>query len=191
METEAVLDRFVEGLFHLMLDRHQARVDEMDLTMVQAQALKLLRMGPMSTGKLAGMLGITAPAVTQLTDRLGRKDLIERQASKSDRRAVIVTVTVKGRRLVDGFRQERVKVFAAALTRLSEEDQREVIAALSKILGVLHEPVEPVVNAAPKSSQPAAPQASKWTAVEPPEASYTVERGPISPPKRRIRIEWD
>jgi DNA-binding MarR family transcriptional regulator len=190
METEAVLDRFVEGVFHLMLDRHQARVDEMDLTMVQAQALKLLRMGPLSTGKLAAMLGITAPAVTQLTDRLGRKDLIERQAGKSDRRAVIVTVTVKGRRLVDGFRQERVKVFATALTRLSEEDQREVIEALSKILSVLHEAVEPVEDAGSKPSQPTA-QASKWTAVEPPGASYTVERVPISPPKRRIRIEWD
>src|SRR5262249_4275528 len=190
METEVVLDRFVEGVFHLMLDRHQAQVDEMDLTMAQAQALKLLRMGPLSTGKLAAMLGITAPAVTQLTDRLGRKDLIERLASKTDRRAVIVTVTPKGRRLVDGFRQERVRVFAAGLTRLSEEDQREVVEALTKILGVLHV-VEPVESTAPKPSQPKALQAPKWTAVELPDASHTVERAPISPPKRRIRIEWD
>lgn len=188
METEGVLDRFVEGVFHLMLDRHRARIDEMDLTIVQAQALKLLRIGPLSTGKLATLLGITAPAVTQLTDRLWRKDLIERQGSKSDRRAVIVTVTAKGRRVVDGIRQERVRVFAAALTRLNDEDQRQVVEALRKILEVLHGAVEPVESpplAVSTASEP------KWTAVEPPDASYSTERAPISPPKRRIKIEWD
>ena len=191
MEIEAVLDRFVEGVFRLMLDRHQAQVDEMDLTMVQAQALKLLRTGPLSTGKLATVLGITAPAVTQLTDRLWRKDLIERQGSKTDRRAVIVTVSAKGRRLVDGFRQERVRVFATALTRLSEEDQREVIEAFRKILAVLHGSVEEMESARSTDAESSPAQEAKWTAVEPPAASYTTERAPMSPPKRSIKMEWD
>src|SRR5213593_499352 len=88
-----ILDGFVEGLFRMMLDHHQSQIMEMDLTLVQAQALKLLRAAPIPTSKLAAALGISAPAVTQLTDRLSRKKLIERQAVKNDRRAVMVAVT--------------------------------------------------------------------------------------------------
>ena len=58
MDTiEQVLDDFIEGLFRLMLEHHQAQVLEMDLTVVQAQALKLLRTAPLPASKLAAALG--------------------------------------------------------------------------------------------------------------------------------------
>jgi putative acetyltransferase len=116
-EIEVVLDDFIEGLFRLMLDHHQAQVGEMDLTLVQAQALKLLDAAPLSTGNLASALGISAPAVTQLTDRLGRKNLIERRTVKTDRRAVIVALTEKGGKVVDGLRKHRNEVFAGTLSQ--------------------------------------------------------------------------
>lgn len=177
MEAEVVLDRFIEGLFRLMLDHHQSQVGEMDLTIVQAQALKLLRAAPLPTSKLALALGISAPAVTQLTDRLGRKQLIERQTVKSDRRAVMVAVTDKGGRVIDGFRKRRNEIFADTLSRLSDEDRTEVIEALRKVTAVLqgHE----------------APQLDRRTPNEPAEASKSLERAPVSLPRRRIRIEWD
>jgi DNA-binding MarR family transcriptional regulator len=187
--AEVILDRFIEGLFRLMLDHHQAHVVEMDLTLVQAQALKLLRAAPLPTSKLAAALGISAPAVTQLTDRLGRKQLIERQAVETDRRTVIVAVTEKGGRVIDEFRKRRNDVFAATLSRLSEEDRMGVINALSKVAAVLHgnEPVRDL------STRPEfrAERSDRRTAVEPPEASKEVGHAPVSLPTRRMRIEWD
>ena len=76
-EAEAVLDRFSEMMFKLMMEHHQKHVLELDLTVPQAQALKVLRHGPLCTGELAVELRISAPAVTQLTNRLTRKHLIE------------------------------------------------------------------------------------------------------------------
>ena len=189
---EVVLDDFVEAVFRLMLDRHKAEVFGMDLTLVQAQALRLLRIEPLSTSRLAAGLGISAPAVTQLTDRLERKNLIERRNVKTDRRAVIVALTAKGGRVVDGLRSRRNEVFADTLSQLGEDDRMQVISALSKVAAVLNgrEPgrrsdVPPPVN------RPRRPDGGR-TAVETPQASKEVGEVPVSlPTKRRMRIEWD
>jgi DNA-binding MarR family transcriptional regulator len=188
---EVVLDGFIEGLFRLMLDDHQTQVVEMELTLVQAQALKLLRAAPLPTSKLAAALGISPPAVTQLTDRLGRKRLIERQTVKSDRRAVMVAVTEKGERVIDGFRKRRNEVFADTLSRLSDEDRAEVIDALSKVVAVLggHEPILRAGLGASAAMQ--ADQLVRRTAAEAPEASKKGGQVPVNLPPRRMRIEWD
>ena len=52
VEAEEVFDRFMEIMFKLMLDHHQKQVDELDLTMPQAHAIKILRLGPLCTGEL-------------------------------------------------------------------------------------------------------------------------------------------
>jgi DNA-binding MarR family transcriptional regulator len=189
--AEVILDGFIEGLFRLMLDDHQTQVVEMDLTLVQAQALKLLRAAPLPTSKLAEALGISAPAVTQLTDRLGRKRLIERQAVKTDRRAVMVAVTEKGGRLIDGFRKRRNEVFADTLSRLSDADRREVIDALSKVVAVFgeHEPIRREGLGVPATLRE--DQSVRRTAAEAPAASKRGSQAPVSLPTRRMRIEWD
>ena len=146
-----------------------------------------------SRGSTAALmpLGISAPAVTQLTDRLGRKRLIERQAVKTDRRAVMVAVTEKGGGVIDGFRKRRNEVFADALSRLSDEDRREVIEALSKVAAVLggHEPIRQQGLSAPAALRPH--QSERRTAAEAPEASKGRGQAPVSLPTRRMRIEWD
>ncbi len=190
---DGVLDSFIEGLFRLMLSHHQAQMVEMDLTLVQAQALRLLRDAPLSTGGLATALGISAPAVTQLTDRLGRKNLIQRRNVNTDRRAVILTLTESGGRVVDGLRKRRNEVFAGTLSQLSDEDRMEVVGALRKIVVVLHGR-----ELLPRggSGAPAIPRQKRRyegrTAAETPQASKEVGKVPVTvPTKRRMRIEWD
>ena len=188
---EEVLDNFVEGLFLLMLDHHQTQVGEADLTLVQAQALKLLRSTPLPASKLAAALGISAPAMTQLTDRLGRKNLIERRTVQTDRRAVMVALTEKGGRVIDGFRRRRNQVFADTLSRLGDDDRMEVIAALSKVAAVLQGCEQPTPGpTVPKAFRPK--QGHSRAPVGPPEASKEVGEVPVIPPaRRRMRIEWD
>ena len=136
-DAEAVFDRFMEMMFKLMLDHHRKQADELDLTMPQAQALKILRAGPLCTGELAVRLRISAPAVTQLTDRLTRKQLIERRAVDGDRRSVLVALTPKGRRAVDRFRERRNTIFSGAMAELDQEDRASVVFALAKVVGAL------------------------------------------------------
>src|SRR6185295_5398132 len=190
-----VLDRFVDGWFMLILDQHQKHIVESDLTMSQAQALRLLASAPLSTGTLAGKLGISAPAVSQLTDRLIRKELIERRAAERDRRSVTVELSLTGRRLVDGFRRRRNEVFEHALLKLSDADRDEVIGALAKMADVLSPSGAPqivmrrpevatVTKAVPKRPVQPLPTA------EAPQTSNEVELNRISP-RKRMKIEWD
>lgn len=184
-----ILDRFIEDLFRLMLDHHRTHVVEMDLTVVQAQTLTLLSGAPVSTTRLATSLGISAPAMTQLTDRLVRKRLIERASADGDRRAVMIALTEQGKRVVDRFRKRRSEVFAEALSRLNDLDRAEVIDALSKVVDALEGHDENRVPPAGDSIS-IAPFKSR-TAVQPADASQKGAQGPVGPPVRRMRIEWD
>ena len=132
-----VLNRFAEAMFKMMVERYQKHLSELDLTMVQAQVLRLLHARSLSTGTLASELGISAPAVTQLTDRLIRKRLIERRSAAADRRSVMVMLTPRGKRAIDRFREKRGDVFRVALDKLSETERAEVMLSLVKIVAVL------------------------------------------------------
>lgn len=132
-----VLDSFMELMFKLMMEHHQKQTAELDLTLPQAQALKILRRGPLCTGELAMKLKISAPAVTQLTDRMVRKQLIERRQMDGDRRSVQVVLTVRGKRVVDRFRDRRNEIFCDALDRLSGEDRAQVVLALERLVAAL------------------------------------------------------
>lgn len=137
-ELEGVLNGFAEVMARLMIDQRHQNVAALDLTLPQAQMLRILRLGPLPTGQLAAELKVTASSVTQLTDRLIRKGLIERQPAENDRRSVIVSLSSKGKRLVDGFRRRRATLFREAIRRLSESEQAEVIRAMKMIVNTLN-----------------------------------------------------
>jgi len=133
-----VLNGFGEVMSRLMVDQLQKNLSELDLTLPQIQVLRILRRdGAVPTGKLALCLRISAPATTQLTDRLIRKGLIERRHSEDDRRAVLVALSPSGQSLVDRFRERRNAVFAAALSQLSEAEQAQIVSSLQKVIAVL------------------------------------------------------
>jgi DNA-binding MarR family transcriptional regulator len=139
-KLEAILNSFAEVMSMILLDLHQQHLAELDLTLPQAQVLKVLRRsGTVPTGKLATELRISAPAVTQLTDRLIRKGLIERRTAVDDRRTVLVALSGKGKRLVDQFRKRRREIFSRALAELDEAERAEVIAALEKVIAALEQ----------------------------------------------------
>lgn len=131
------MNDFAEKMSGLMIDHYQRHIAELELTLPQAQALRILRRGPLTTGRLADELGMSAPALTQLTDRLVRKELIERRTDEGDRRCVIVALTQKGAKLVDDVRARRRDVFYGALGHLSGPEQEQVYKALSLVVGAL------------------------------------------------------
>jgi DNA-binding MarR family transcriptional regulator len=139
-KLEKILNSFAEVMSMIMLDSHQQQLAELDLTLPQAQVLRVLRRnGAVPTGRLAAELRISAPAVTQLTDRLTRKGLIERQTAAGDRRTVMVALSLKGKRLVDQFRKRRCDIFNRALGALDETERADVIASLEKVVGALEQ----------------------------------------------------
>jgi DNA-binding MarR family transcriptional regulator len=200
-EVEAVLNRFAEAMFRLMVEHHQRQAVEMALTLPQAQALKLLLGGPRSTGDLAASLRISAPAVTQLTDRLTRKQLIERQAADGDRRSVMIALTGRGRQAVESFRQRRHTIISGALAFLDDLDRAQIVLALSKLAGALEQfeaAIQPqasekrsfaVIARRESEAETAADEAQ--TAPRVAAASKKSDQWKAGNANRKVRMEWD
>ena len=202
-EAEAVLDQFAETMFKLMIEHHHKQAVELDLTVPQAQALRVLRRGPLCAAELAIELRISAPAVTQLTNRLTRKRLIERRSVDSDRRAVQVRLTDSGRRAVDSFRERRNIIFCGALSHLEDADRSSIVRALSKMITALEKfAAEPVVENSTSAyrkkivyekheAHPVLEDQYSQTAVKPLAASNSNSRMKADQAGRRMKMEWD
>jgi DNA-binding MarR family transcriptional regulator len=200
-EVEAVLDRFAETMFRLMLEHHQRQAVEMAMTLPQLQALRLLMGGPRSTGDLAATLRISAPAVTQLTDRLMRKQLIERQAADGDRRSVMIALTERGRQAVDSFRERRHTIISGALAFLDDLERAQIILALSKMVGALEQfetAIHPQTSGTGRPAVVARRESAAeitggeaQTAPSVAAASNRSNQWKAGNASRKVRIEWD
>ena len=136
-EVAALLNNFAEIMARLTIDHHQQQVTALDLTLAQAQVLRILRRGPLPTGQLAIELRVSPSSVTQLTDRLIRKQLLQRQSVAGDRRCVLVAVSAKGKRLIDDFRRRRSLVFQEALAQLDAQEQQHILTAMKMVVETL------------------------------------------------------
>lgn len=120
---------------------------QVDLSMTQFAVLHLIwRDGPISGRQLAAHLGVSAPAVVKLCDRLEARGYIERSRDRVDRRVQRFQLTASGAAL---FRQlvalKRAHV-APALRSLAPADRDN----LTRILNDLAERIE----AARETSRP-------------------------------------
>ncbi|MFQ5805356.1 MAG: MarR family winged helix-turn-helix transcriptional regulator [Phycisphaerae bacterium] len=106
-------------------------VTSFPLTVSQFHLLKLMAFnGRHQLGEVADFLGVSPPAATKNVDKLEGLGLVVRRPSKGDRRATLLSVSPKGRRLVRKY--EELKV-----TRLSpvlESFRPEEIEQLSQLL---------------------------------------------------------
>lgn len=92
------------------------------LTTSQFHILKLMSNGgAYQVGELAEFLGISAPAATKNIDKLERFGLVIRKPSKGDRRAVDLTASLKGRRMVERYEELIASRFAPILEEFNNE----------------------------------------------------------------------
>jgi DNA-binding MarR family transcriptional regulator len=113
---------------------------ELGLTFAQAHALRLLDPErPLPMNALAGLLVCDASNVTGIADRLEARGLIERRSAGGDRRVKVLALTRAGREV-------RTRVYElmseppAAITALSESDQRTLRDILRRAAEHLREP---------------------------------------------------
>jgi DNA-binding MarR family transcriptional regulator len=84
--------------------------------------------------ELAGRLGISSSAATQLVESLVGKGLLERQPSPGDRRALVLTLPEATRRHVEQVRQERLERLAGLFSSLDDAELENLIRIIDKIV---------------------------------------------------------
>ena len=103
--------------------------DQMSLT--QALVLNTLReRGALRVTDLAGIEGVRQPTCTVLVNTMEAEGWVARTVDPSDRRAVLVELTDRGREVLDGITRARAAVLGRYLDGLTDTERDALAAAL-------------------------------------------------------------
>jgi len=99
--------------------------------------MQINTIGPCKISKVSNRMGVSAPTMTGLVDRLQRMGYVERFRDKKDRRIIFVKVTKKGTKLVEELKQTIQKRWEVILEYLTEGERTTYANILRKIIGAL------------------------------------------------------
>jgi MarR family transcriptional regulator, lower aerobic nicotinate degradation pathway regulator len=104
------------------------------LSMIQTRLLGVLRDRQPTMQELAGLLDLDKSSVTGLVDRAAARGLVVRTPSVEDRRAVHVTLTSAGRRIVSAVAQAFESDIDFITARLSGADKKRLSILATKVI---------------------------------------------------------
>jgi MarR family transcriptional regulator, 2-MHQ and catechol-resistance regulon repressor len=96
----------------------------------------LLHKGPLTISQIQEKVRLASGSMTAAVDRLENLGLVVRKSSPSDRRARVVELTTKGRRLAASSFARHAKDLEALMSALSEKEMEQIYVPLKK-LGLL------------------------------------------------------
>jgi MarR family transcriptional regulator, 2-MHQ and catechol-resistance regulon repressor len=103
------------------------------LTEPQFSVLECLgHLGPLTLGTLSKKMLVCGGNTTVVVDNLEKEKLVERQPSKTDRRAILVELTPKGKKLFDEIFIKHAEYITKVSSVLSENEQLTLSQLLKK-----------------------------------------------------------
>jgi DNA-binding MarR family transcriptional regulator len=127
----------IQALAKILGDQTTAKLQEFDLQWWQYDVLSTLRRQGdpfvMAASNLADSAMLTSGAMTNRIDRLENENLVRRIKDENDGRRVLVQLTKKGLRLIEGATEARFETALDALESLSAR-QRESLSNLLRLV---------------------------------------------------------
>jgi DNA-binding MarR family transcriptional regulator len=168
-ETSEALERDAEalhealsGLVRLYRFRDRDQICCFDVSVPQCYGLEaLVREGPLTLGQLADRLYLEKSTASRVVDALERKGYVTRAPHPGDRRALNLTATPAGRRLVSRIRASLIEDAKAVIEDLSPPFRREAARFLWRLTEVSAERL----GRGPSGASPSAgagPAGSAW-----------------------------
>jgi DNA-binding MarR family transcriptional regulator len=104
------------------------------LTVSQLRLLKLVARAEAQTiGDIAASLGVSNAAASKAADRLVRRKLLRRTEGESDRRAILLSLTEAGKRLMRLYEAARDKKLEKVFKQFPLEDLRKTAAMMERL----------------------------------------------------------
>ena len=120
---------------HLIRRASLASMAELDLTPAQSRTLRVISKAdsPIRMGELAATLGVVPRSATGLVDALEHAGLVERTVDPDNRRAVLVTLTQRGRDMQDRMADARRRAGDGIFGALDTPERRKLADLLQKL----------------------------------------------------------
>lgn len=136
--TEALLT--ASRLLVAISARSIALVDE-TITIPQFRTLVILAThDPINLATLAGLLDVAPSTTGRMVDRLVTAGLIDRKAHPDSRRELVVTLTPRGREVVDAVTAHRRDEIARVVARMPPRERHGLVRALTAFTAAGDEP---------------------------------------------------
>ena len=120
---------------HLIRRASLASMAELDLTPAQSRTLRVISKAdsPIRMGELAATLGVVPRSATGLVDALEHAGLVQRTVDPANRRAVLVTLTQRGRDMQDRMADARRRAGDGIFGALDTPERRKLADLLQKL----------------------------------------------------------
>ena len=96
----------------------------------------LLHKGPLTISEIQDKVRLASGSMTAAVDRLEKLGLVVRKSSRSDRRARVVVLTARGKRLAASCFERHANDLEALMSALSQGEKEQLYESLKK-LGLL------------------------------------------------------
>ncbi|RBL89364.1 MarR family winged helix-turn-helix transcriptional regulator [Chitinophaga flava] len=90
--------------------------------------------GPLFPSELAELVKVKNQSMSQMLNNLEAETLIVRTPSEDDKRKVLVSITAKGKKMVDKSRSERDEWLATAINNTLTEKEKKMLAEALPLL---------------------------------------------------------
>jgi DNA-binding MarR family transcriptional regulator len=141
------LSFLVQRLYAQVCARH-------DLSPAQAQLMCVIKDQPRGMTELIGMLGMERPGLTGLADRIERRGLLRREVLPHDRRAVMVALTPRGKKVTEAFYAEVTVSLQGIVAHLPAEQRQQFEQTAFSIIMTEHVPAIFGADELPDAGQP-------------------------------------
>lgn len=132
---DTILERFVRAM-----RTHVPHNESSGLTTTQMFVMRYLSyVEQAKSSEIARIAGLSPGAITQVCDELVRLKFVDRIRSNNDRRVVFVALTDAGRQRLKDLVTERAKKLGALMDKLGEEDARQFLTLLERLVEILDE----------------------------------------------------
>jgi DNA-binding MarR family transcriptional regulator len=147
---EIILSEF-EKLLHLahrnLFSSGSVHLNNSDLTIQQFFTMaSIYRKESPKMTDLAKELGVTMGNVTALVERLVKQGYLARSGDTEDRRVVRISLTPKGRKIVNKAKELRQKKMRYIVNKINAKDQKALARIITKLIGALQQEKKEVVQ---------------------------------------------
>jgi DNA-binding MarR family transcriptional regulator len=142
--ADEVVDAVLRGSRALVAIAARSLADaDRAVTLPQYRVLVVLASrGPATAGALADALGVHRSTLTRMCDRLVAKRLVTRAESATSRREITISLTARGRALVDSVTERRRHDIARVIERVPVAERTPMVDALHALGDAAGEPAD-------------------------------------------------
>ncbi|WP_052329885.1 MarR family winged helix-turn-helix transcriptional regulator [Thermicanus aegyptius] len=135
MDREVMIGTLIQ-LLHRFFRKIKLEMNQLDeeLTVSDFHVLKIIHEeSPVNISEIAKRLQVSLSHVTNISDRLINKGLIDRIRSHEDRRVVMLTILPRGEEMMSELQRRRIEYLKHLLENVSDEELEELITIFAKI----------------------------------------------------------